>query len=209
MAIDPSLIVLLASLVVATSGVSARVARLLIYPAVPDPSPARASARGGVLYAFTAGMLPWKKESARMHLLAYARGVLFHVGILTGIILVVVSLFGEDISVAFGPTLALGSMAGIVAVAGRLLDRNLRAVSRADDYVSPALVTLSLLAGLGFVVGFSSRTVFWGIASALCLYLPWSKVPHSIYFFFSRVAFGVLFGRRGVLPGARTGLRQE
>ena len=153
-------------------------------------------------------MLPWKKESARLHWLVYIRGVLFHIGIFTFIILLFVSLFFNlrylSGSLAFSPTLGLGFIAGVAALIARFVDRNLRALSRLDDYFSLVLVNLVLLSGLAFVLNGASRTVFWGFVSVLCLYLPWSKVPHVAYFFFSRTVFGVMFGRRGVLPAVKT-----
>jgi len=202
--LDLPLVILLFSLVIAIIGLAVRAARLLTYPDISDPSPPKASAQRGVVYSFTGGMLPWKKESAYLHWLAYVRGVVFHLGIFTSIVLLLTSLF-VDLRyvagiVAFGPTLGLGFLAGVAAIAARLGDRNLRAISRLDDYISPVLVTLVLLTGLAFVFHATSRTVFWVTVSAMCLYLPWSKIPHSVYFFISRVAFGILFGRRGVIP---------
>jgi nitrate reductase gamma subunit len=203
-----SLIILLFSLLFAVIGLAVRIVQLLAHPVVKDPSRPKASAMKGVFYAFTIGMLPWKKESARLHPLVYIRGVLFHIGILTFIILLFVSLF-IDIrhlsgSMAFSPFLGLGFIAGAAALVARFTDRNLRALSRPDDYISPVLVTLVLLSGLAFVLNIASRTVFWGFVSVLCLYLPWSKIPHVAYFFFSRTVFGVMFGRRGVLPVGKT-----
>jgi nitrate reductase gamma subunit len=203
-----SLIILLFSLLFAVIGLAVRIVQLLAHPVVKDPSRPKASAMKGFFYAFTIGMLPWKKESARLHPLVYIRGVLFHIGILTFIILLFVSLF-IDIrhlsgSMAFSPFLGLGFIAGAAALVARFTDRNLRALSRPDDYISPVLVTLVLLSGLAFVLNIASRTVFWGFVSVLCLYLPWSKIPHVAYFFFSRTVFGVLFGRRGVLPVGKT-----
>jgi nitrate reductase gamma subunit len=134
--------------------------------------------------------------------------VLFHIGILTFIILLFVSLFVDlshlSGSLAFSPFLGLGLIAGIAALAARFIDRNLRALSRPDDYISLVLINLVLLSGLAFVLNITSRTVYWGFVSVLCLYLPWSKVPHVAYFFFSRTVFGVMFGRRGVLPAVKT-----
>ena len=207
-AVSLSLIILLFSLLFAVIGLAIRVAQLLAHPAITDPSPPKASARKGVFYAFTVGMLPWKKESARLHWLVWIRGVLFHIGIFTFIILLFVSLFFDlkhlSGSVAFSPTLGLGFIAGVAALIDRFVDRNLRALSRLDDYISLVLVNLVLLSGLAFVLNVASRTVFWGFVSVQCLYLPWSKVPHVAYFFFSRAAFGVMFGRRGVLPPVKT-----
>jgi len=203
-----SLIILLFSLLFAVIGLAVRIVQLLAHPVVKDPSRPKASAMKGVFYAFTIGMLPWKKESARLHPLVYLRGVLFHIGIFTFVVLLFVSLF-VNLShlsgrLAFSPFLGLGFIAGAAALVARFTDRNLRALSRPDDYISPVLVTLVLLSGLAFVLNIASRTVFWGFVSVLCLYLPWSKIPHVAYFFFSRTVFGVMFGRRGVLPVGKT-----
>jgi nitrate reductase gamma subunit len=207
-AVSPSLIILLFSLIFAVIGLAIRVALLLAHPYVTDPSPPKASARKGVFYAFTLGMLPWKKESARLHPLVYIRGVLFHIGIFTFIILLFMSLFLDltnlSGNVAFIPTLGLGLIAGVAALIARFTDRNLRALSKPDDYISLVLINLVLLSGLAFVLNLANRTVYWGFVSVLCLYLPWSKVPHVAYFFFSRTVFGVMFGRRGVLPAVKT-----
>ena len=210
-AVNISLFVLLFSMLFAIVGLAIRVARLLSHPVIYDPSPPKASARKGIFYAFTLGMLPWKKESARLHPLVYLRGVLFHIGIFTFVVLLFVSLF-VNLShlsgrLAFSPFLGLGLIAGVTALVARFTDRNLRALSRPDDYISLVLVTLVLLSGLTVVLNITSRAVFWGFVSVLCLYLPWSKIPHVAYFFFSRTVFGVMFGRRGVLPAAKTELR--
>jgi nitrate reductase gamma subunit len=106
--------------------------------------------------------------------------------------------------VAFIPTLGRGLIAGVAALIARFTDRNLRALSKPDDYISLVLINLVLLSGLAFVLNLANRTVYWGFVSVLCLYLPWSKVPHVAYFFFSRTVFGVMFGRRGVLPAVKT-----
>ena len=200
-----SFTILIVALAVAATGLIIRVTWLWTGPQVSDPSPPRASVKKGVAYAFTAGMLPWKKESARLHLLVYVRGILLHLGIFTFIILLFVSLF-TDVryltgAAAFSPTLGLGFLAGAIALTARLTDKNLHAISRPDDYISLVLVMLVMLAGFLYVLGAVNRTVFWGVVSALCFYLPWSKIPHVAYFFFSRTVFGTLFGRRGVLPG--------
>lgn len=41
-----------------------------------DVAPAKGSSARRVLYAFTTGMAPWAKERARIHWLAYIRGIL-------------------------------------------------------------------------------------------------------------------------------------
>jgi hypothetical protein len=211
--IDVSLAVLLFSMLVAIIGVARWVVQSLAQPRVPDPSQPKGSVLGGVYYAFTGGMLPWKKESVRLHWFSYVRGVLFHLGIFTGIVVLLLSLFvdiGNSASAAaFSPTLGLGVVAGILGIVARLTDRNLRALSTLDDYVSVSLVILFLLAALSFVFDAASRAMFYAMTSALCLYVPWSKVRHFVYFFFSRMTFGAMFGRRGVLPAPKTNAWKE
>src|SRR5574341_1372447 len=50
-----------------------------------DQSPLKGHPTHGVTYAFTLGMLPWAKESTRIHMIAYLRGIGFHVGIFAAI----------------------------------------------------------------------------------------------------------------------------
>jgi hypothetical protein len=206
---DLSFIIIIFSLLFAVVGVGIRIAHFMSFADPADPSPPKASARKGVIYTFTVGMLPWKKESARLHPVVYLRGASLHIGIFTSIILVVTSLAVDwgSISgrIAFSPFLALGVLAGIAALVARFQDRNLRVISRADDYISLVLVILVLLVGFVWILDGVNRTIFWGVVSATCLYLPWSKVPHVAYFFFSRTVFGIMFGRRGVLKVAKTG----
>src|SRR4030067_546107 len=77
-------IVLVASVVVAAVGVGLRLRWLLGRPCRPERSRVAGSPGRGVLYAFTWGMMPWAKESTRIHLLAYLRGIVFHAGIAAG-----------------------------------------------------------------------------------------------------------------------------
>jgi nitrate reductase gamma subunit len=205
---DISFIILVLSLLVAFSGVFVRAIRLLAHPMVKDPSPPKASALKGVIYSLTQGMLPWKKESARLHKLTYLRGALFHLGIFASILLLLLTLFidvkSSSVILVFSPFLVLGALAGFVAFVARLIDPNLRAISRLDDYISLVLVTLMMLSASALILGIWNRTVFWGAFSILCFYIPWSKIPHVIYFFFAKNIFGSSFGRRGVLPIPKT-----
>jgi len=50
-----------------------------------DKSPIKGNISHGITYAFTTGMMPWSKESTRIHMIAYLRGIGFHIGIFTAI----------------------------------------------------------------------------------------------------------------------------
>jgi hypothetical protein len=204
---NPSYLVLIIALVIGLGGLLVRIALLMAHPAVKDPSPPRIPLVKGIIYAYTFGMLPWKKESARIHKLVYIRGVLLHLGIFASIVLLWMSLF-VDIktlsgSIAFSPFLGLAFLAVLAAIIARIVDRNLRALNRTDDFISLVLVTLMLLAAFGFVVGVTSREVFWSVVSAVLLYLPFSKIPHVAYFFFAKNVYASYFGRRGVMPAPK------
>jgi len=204
------LIILLISLTVALLGVVVWICQLLSSPGACDPSPGKGSAKLGVLYAFTLGMLPWKKESARLHWMVYLRGIAFHAGIFAGILVLILSIFNVTghpvLSFVLDVLLWLGAIAGVAAIISRAADPMLRGISHADDYISPALITLFMITGALQNMGLPGTVYFFAATSVLCLYLPWSKVRHCVYFFFSRGKIGAMMGRRGLLivPDSRS-----
>jgi len=204
---DIALIILLFSLAVALVGVGVWIFQLLSRDGVCDPSPGKGSDKLGVLYAFTLGMLPWKKESARLHWLVYLRGIFFHAGIFAGILALILRIFNvtspDIVSMLISILLWIGVISGLAAIVSRAADPKLRAISNPDDYVAPALITLFMLTGALSTAGLLSAIYFYIPTSVLCLYLPWSKVRHCVYFFFSRGKIGAMMGHRGLLtiPG--------
>jgi hypothetical protein len=56
-------------------------------------------------------------------------------------------------------------------------------------------------------LGLLATVYFYIVTSVLCLYLPWSKVRHCVYFFFLRGKIGAMMGHRGLLsaPGGNPG----
>jgi hypothetical protein len=205
--INVPLMILLFSLSVALVGVGVWIFQLLSRNSVCDPSPAKGSNMRGVLYAFTIGMLPWKKESARLHWLVYLRGISFHLGIFAGILALILSIFNVTSPDIVGLVLSifmwLGVFSGAASIVLRATDPKLRGISRPDDYISPALISLFMLTGALHLAGLLGALYFYIATSVLCLYLPWSKVRHCVYFFFSRAKIGSMMGHRGLLmsPG--------
>ena len=205
--IDIPLTILLFSLAIALLGVGVWIFQLLSRDRVCDPSPGKGSDKLGVLYAFTLGMLPWKKESARLHWLVYLRGISFHVGIFAGILVLILSIFNVTgpfaLSLVLSILMWLGVVSGVASIVSRAADPRLRGISNPDDYVSPALITLFMLTGALYIASLLGTVYFYVPASILCLYLPWSKVRHCVYFFFSRGKIGAMMGHRGLLitPG--------
>src|SRR5687768_477449 len=62
-----------------------------------DRSPIKGDISRGIQYAFTAGMMPWAKESTRIHMVAYLRGIGFHIGIFAATGAVIISPFWESL----------------------------------------------------------------------------------------------------------------
>src|SRR5689334_25347640 len=83
----------LAGLVTGLYGIYLRYTETKRHPLPADKSPIKGNISHGITYAFTKGMMPWAKESTRIHMIAYLRGIGFHVGIFTAIGAVIISPF--------------------------------------------------------------------------------------------------------------------
>ena len=94
---------------------------------------------------------------------------------------------------------AAGAVAGFAGIWMRWSEENLRALSLPDDYfsvlVSSSFVALAFAALLWPV----TLPVFYLVAAAMLVYIPFSKIRHCVYFFYSKFFFGQGFGRRGVI----------
>jgi len=169
-----------------------------------DKSPIKGNISHGITYAFTKGMMPWAKESTRIHMIAYLRGIGFHLGIFTSIGAVIISPFwGYLPPLLFLPlfwVLTLGAILGAAGGIMRIAEHNLRGLSIPDDHFAVWLTTLFItMAGLAIL-----NDVFvipmYIVSAVTFVYIPLGKIRHCLYFFFSRTFFGKFFGRRAVFP---------
>ncbi len=200
---DPWGWILAGAVTVTAAGLGRHLALLLSRPLRPDRAAALASPGAGVLYAFTWGMMPWAKESTRRHLLAYLRGIVFHAGIGAAFLALVLSPW-RDLGSPFlrwGIVVlsGLGALAGMAGLVARVAEPRLRRLSTPDDFFSVGLVTAFAAAA---PVGWLARgtlPIFYVLAAATLVYLPFGKIRHCFYYFFSRYFFGASFGRRGVI----------
>jgi nitrate reductase gamma subunit len=164
----------------------------------------------GVLYAFGRGMMPWEKESAAKHPLAYFGGVAYHVGIFAALLyLFCVALFVELGALALSLLrllLILGFMCGSGLLLRRALSSRMRKLSSPDDYASNLIVDAVLLLAaidtrFGSATHLASTTWLLLLVSIIMfLYIPFGKIRHCFFFFYVRVLLGQFYGRRGVLP---------
>ena len=186
------------------------VIRTLAFGRMPLKARARGAAGKGIIYAFGQGMMPWAKESASGHLPTFFAGIIYHGAIFISLLYLFFCIFSWTLPRFLLMTVQVIALGGLLAGLGllvkRLLRPELRAISCPDDFAANLLVNLFLLlsgARARFPV---FESIFFLAAIVLFIYLPLGKIRHCFFFFYSRILFGIFFGRRGVLPPAA---RQE
>ena len=174
-----------------------------------DRSAPKGSPQAGILYAFTLGMAPWTKEGTRLHSRAYLRGVAFHLGIFIGLGVFLASPWLESLPSLAKALLALGTglgaFFGLAGFVFRLAEPNLKALSTPDDYFSVLVVSLFLACEALWLARLLALPVFYGMAAAMLVYAPFSKIRHCLYFAASRLFFGKFVGSHAVLPHGQQG----
>jgi nitrate reductase gamma subunit len=157
-----------------------------------------------IVYALGLGMLPWKKESAAKHIWTYLGGILYHVGILMAMLFLATVLLRislpETLLQAVRILLMIGLVSGAALFIKRILKPEMRSLSSGDDYLANILVDLLLLSALATTYSESAFVPFAIVAIIIFAYIPFGKLRHCVFFFYSRAVFGEFFGRRGVLP---------
>ena len=161
-------------------------------------------ASSGIAYALGRGLLPWEKESARLHLAVYIGGFVYHSGIFAGFGILIVLAVGVPLSPFVWTVLRVASAAGLTAglglLAKRIVKSHARRLSVPDDYGANIFVDIFLAGALAASFGPGLVPVLFGYSIFLLLYIPLGKIRHCFFFFLSRISFGRFFGRRGALP---------
>ncbi len=198
------ILLLIAAALFAVFGLIFTIATSLKFGHRSELAPSSGSQWRGTQYALFAGMMPWAKESARQHLLTYFTGIIYHLGIACGFVILVATMLSWQFSETLEITLMVLTLAGAVAGIGLLVKRavtlSLRAISTPDDVVSNGLVTIFLIAAAVTLWIPQITVAFLIITILLLVYIPLGKIRHCFLFFCSRITFGRFFGRRGVLP---------
>jgi nitrate reductase gamma subunit len=179
-----------------------RLVRILRYPFRKDLSQPRGDARRGMVYALTFAMLPWKKESTRLHWVTYTAGMGMHVGVLVVFLYALARRLGWGVTLWESVVAVIGPVALLLGVGlflKRLFVPYMRAISTPDDFISNLLVNGYLLGGT-LTAYHGEWVTFWRLAAILLLvWIPVGKIFHMLLFFISRILFGGHFGRRGVI----------
>ena len=161
----------------------------------------------GIWYAFTRGMMPWEKESARKHLTTYSAGILYHLGIFSALfyLLTLITPFHISLFLKYFVcwAVSIGLVSGLGLLARRIFLPYIRKISCMDDYGANILVNLFLIFVLADIFLRELRSVLFLVTVVLFLYIPLGKIRHCFFFFYSRTLFGLFFGRRNILPQRR------
>jgi hypothetical protein len=169
-----------------------------------DQSPVKGNISHGITYAFTKGMMPWAKESTRLHMLAYLRGIGFHIGIFAAIAAVISSPFWTYLPplpfLILSWILILSAILGAAGGVMRITERNLLGLSLPDDHFAVWLTTLFIAAAALALLNQAFVIPMYILSAITFVYVPLGKIRHCLYFFFSRIFFGKFFGRRAVFP---------
>jgi hypothetical protein len=163
----------------------------------------RGHAGRGIAYAFGRGILD--KESVALHRPTFIGGVIYHSAIFTGLADLLWVVFLPEVRRplwAFRAVFLAGIAVGLALLIKRASKPHLRRLSCPDDFFANLFVDLFLAVALLHTVFPALEPVLLSTAIVLFIYVPLGKIRHCFFFFFTRIAFSIHFGRRGALPGS-------
>lgn len=174
-------------------------------PMPREKGPRTGNPSEGILATYAHMFMPWSMESTRNHFWRWFEFGIYHIGAFIGILNTFTTPFAPGmmttpVRIAFALLIIPAFFAGFFKLARRFTDPNLRYVSNPDDYfslIALQLWFLSAIMALLLDVKFWNDTYF--VITALFLfYVPFSKISHYVYYFFSGVIVGGKYGWRGV-----------
>jgi nitrate reductase gamma subunit len=209
-----------ASLVIFVGGMFYRLVRILMLGWTKDRIPSRGSKAGGVAKTYLKSILiwpfiPWVKRTFNRNPVIYLAGGLFHLSLFIILILGTAHMLVWQSLLGFGwPTLPLPivdwmAAVGIVAMLGLLIHRIVNPVMKLitgpAEWTNWSLVFLPMVTGyimthhlfFQYQVLFSLHMLS---VDLLLIWIPFSRIAHFMFYFFSRTIHGAEFGKRAVNP---------
>jgi hypothetical protein len=163
----------------------------------------RGYAGHGIVYAFGKGMVD--KESVSRHRPTMLGGVLYHLAIFAALAYILWIALPIRLSPplgAFRPVFLVGTVVGLTLLVKRATKPHLRRLSCPDDFFANLFVDLFLVLALLHTYVPALEAALMIAAILLFIYIPLGKIRHCFFFFYTRLVFGLHFGRRGALPGS-------
>ncbi len=160
----------------------------------------------GLIYNFTAGMMPAHKETVRKHPIKFLIGVVMHMGAFAGFAKVGILLSAFSTEPIYPPVtlpfLGIAFLCGVYLLVRRATTPYLRIMSVFDDYFS-ILATLCFIAfTMLHEANLIGGSFFLYSSAGLFFYLPLGKLKHALFFFVARANYGARLGYRGVYPAS-------
>ncbi|MBT3935034.1 MAG: hypothetical protein HOF35_12300 [Bacteroidetes bacterium] len=194
----------IAALILCSLGLILHFAKILKLGNPKDFSTPAGNPVDGIKYSMTGAMSPKKKESAFLHLPTYTAGLIYHMGTFLSLGLFVLVLFGVNIRGVFSMIipilLVITCLCGLGILVKRMFSKNLKAFTNADDYIANFLVSSFHIITAYMIYTNSLHNVYFMLAGLLLLYIPISKLKHTLFFFAARYHLGFFYGRRNIWP---------
>jgi len=209
-----------AALLIFLGGMTYRLLRVLLLGWKRDRSERAGSAIGGTALAYLKSFLilpfiPWVKRTFPKNALTYIAGGFFHLALFIVLIfgvphmLVLKSLTGIRLPTLPTPVVdwaaAIGIVAMIMLFINRFVQPVLRKISGWPVRLNWLVVFLPMVTGymmthhmfFRYEVLFSLHMIAVDI---LLIWIPFSRISHFLFYFFSKTIHGAQAGKRGVTP---------
>jgi len=208
------------SLLIFIGGMTYRLVRVLLLGWSRDRVKSRGSKAMGVLKSYAKGVLvlpfiPWVKRTFGNNALTYLAGGLFHLSLLTVVVFGTPHMLVWKSLLGFGwPTLpfpvidwlsAVGIIALVLLLINRLTHPVLKLITRAPLWLNWILVFLPFVTGYAMTHHLCLRyEVFFSLhmiaVDLLLIWIPFGRISHFLFYFFSRTIHGAQAGKRAVNP---------
>lgn len=207
-----------AALLIFIAGMLYRLVRVIFLGWSPDRVKSKGSKAGGVVMAFLKSILiwpfiPWVKNTFKKNPVIYIAGGLFHLGLFVILVLGTAHMLVWKSLLGFGwktlPLPIVDWMSAVTIVAifilfiNRLINPVLKLLSGPAEWLNLLFVFLPMLSGYALTHHLFFRyEVLYSIhmlcVDFLLIWIPFSRISHFIFYFFSKTIHGEEFGKRGV-----------
>ena len=141
----------------------------------------------GILFSWAAIAMPWTMESTRTKIFFYAQFVIFHVGVVSAILLSFLIPYAPQVLesrlvvIIFQVLIGAAFLVGCGRIVRRFTSKYVRAISSPDDYFSLILLTVwfgfaSFAVPNNYQQGETILLIFFFLTAFFLMYVPFSKI---------------------------------